>query len=173
MLPLSANLELLTSWGRVEQLSGSPGSKRDRLCPGLLLARDKRSTIWISCLGSLSSATPLVRAPEPQSHSTDQLWEQLVNHKESGISAGQRTPALGNFLAESLFLQSQGKGKPLAPSPGENQCKASVVSPIMAERPRAHRCYFSYQLHPELRVEMAIRTGGGRLGRSFHKEKAL
>lgn len=125
MLPFLANLELLTSWGRGEQLSGSPGSKRDRLCPGLLLAGDKRSTIWISCLGSLSSATPLVRAPEPRSHSTNQLRKQLVNHKESGISAEQRTPALGNFLAESLFLQSQGKGKP--------SCTSSWRKPVQSE----------------------------------------
>lgn len=100
MLPFSANLELLTSWGRVEQLSGSPGSKGDRLCPGLLLAWDKPSTIWISCLGSLSSATPLVRALRKQPVSESQGLDFC---RTKNFSAGK------TFLAEGLSLSPSGK----------------------------------------------------------------
>lgn len=104
-LQFSANLELLRLLGEGWNSRQTPEVLRQAgSFPGLLLSADKPSHNMDFVVRTLSSALPLVRAHSHSSIRDQPRRQTVMNHRYSWISAEQRTPALGNFLALVLTL---------------------------------------------------------------------
>lgn len=88
-LPFSANLELLTFWGRVKQLPDSPSSKGNRLYPWLLLMEDKLHH------APRQSAEPKVTAQ------TSPGLSQWITGTQ-GFLLEQRTPGAGKLFGRAI-----------------------------------------------------------------------